>query len=267
MKRFVYLAAMSLGLTLGALGGGTSLGQSTLPYRIVIGQTDVPEFRQGSTGTLPVYLQTSDLSAAHTQLGGFSLAFDFNYVSGGTTTPSPSFFMSPTPTVTSSYSPSVSIQTGGAGTNYDVIVKWAAVGGPPLDLTATNPIKLFDLAFAVAPDSPLVSPDPFTSYQLSYLPNATQSSGTGGGPIGINELIFGNLETVSLTGANSGSSGGNFGVSAVPEPASIALCGLGASLAAAGAWRRRRKGPALEAASLETGTLTSQPESEPTIAS
>ena len=166
----------------------------------------VPVFNAGSTGTMSVWAY--DEQAPGRSLTGYDLAFDFDTPGVGFGTAFTAFSATPNPALSASF---VLSTVRPNAINYDFLVSTS--GNPTFNIPGiASPVKLFDLSFNIAPTAATA---PFNFRFLS-----TASDNGLFGPVPINNVAFsgGSIPNRAL--------GGQFQITAVPEPSSMALFGL-----------------------------------------
>ena len=180
----------------------------------------VPVFAAGSTGRLGVWAY--DEAAPGRSFNGYDLAFDLDTAGVGFSSAFSSFAATPNPALSASF---VLSQNRPTAINYDFLISTSGNLALPIPGPA-SPVKLLEFQFNIAPNAAL------GTYNFRFLSGAMDTGGLGG-PVPINNVSFsgGNLPLRAL--------GGQFQVTAVPEPSSMALLGLVA--VGAGGFRIFRK--------------------------
>ena len=177
----------------------------------------------GGTIKLSVYLY--DTAPASRTLTGYDLGFDLD-TAGKVFS---SNFIGFSATSGSSLPANFSfIPSAPAANNYDFLVSSSLNSAVTVNGVGSA-IKLFDLQFqASASTAPGL-------YDFRFLPSATNTSGLGG-TVNINNIAFG-VGNTPLQAA-----GGQFQITAVPEPTSLALLGIVGAGLIVRRWSKKSRG-------------------------
>lgn len=179
-----------------------------------INQVDV----SSGPGTVRLSVWAYDTAPAGRTFTGYNLAFDLSPI-GGTPGFSSNFTLF---SLSNSVITSVIDPTTGDEVNYDFKVSTTASSSVGLSGT---PIKLFDLSFVALQSTPQ------GLYNFSFVPGALDSG------------LFGDVPANDVAGISEplGSVGGQFNITAVPEPSTMVLVGLVAAGGGAVRFARRRR--------------------------
>jgi hypothetical protein len=188
-----------------------------------INQVDVTS----GPGTVQLSVWAYDTAPASRAFNAFNLAFDLAPINNINISPNFSSF-AVSNAITGVSGPGFNVNVGPTGrAGFDFVVS-SSVGTSATLAGISTPVKLFDLSFTAAAATPA------GLYDLRFAPAGTLDGG-----------IFGpqNVNAVSFTSGTTtlAASGGQFQITAVPEPSSMALMGIfGLGVVAARRFRKHR---------------------------
>ena len=162
----------------------------------------------GGTVRLSVYLY--DNAPNSRTLTGYDLGFDLDTVDKVFSSNFTAFSATSGSSLPANF---ILIPSALAATNYDFLAS-SSLNAAVTANGIASPIKLFDFQFLAS-----VSTTPGL-YSFQFLPGATNTGGFGGGTVNINNVAFGSGST-PLQAA-----GGQFQITAIPEPTSLGLLGV-----------------------------------------